>query len=250
MANNDPHLRGPVKFYQNTPPCLQHGAPRSKSTNLNFILEAIRKLKPFPQWLHREMRSNHAGETGAVLIYAGAAHALQWRRRVSSSSAFSPYEQQLEEFVQEHQQSEREHLVLLNHLMDQADRSVLLPGWRAAGFMLGFISTLWCPRGMYVTTEAVETFVADHYKFQITKLGGEIRLLQSQDRIEQEARLEGMCELLKLLQHCCEEEVHHQQEAREQAARGPFPWFEAVDTGWRWIVIQGSMAAASLAKRV
>ena len=43
----------------------------------------IRSLKPFPAWLEGEMRSNHAGETGAVNIYAGAKWALETRRSLS-----------------------------------------------------------------------------------------------------------------------------------------------------------------------
>ena len=41
-----------------------------------FDFDAIRKLKPFDPWLHGEMRSNQAGETGAVEIYRGAHWAL------------------------------------------------------------------------------------------------------------------------------------------------------------------------------
>ena len=37
-----------------------------------FSYPLICSLKPFPRWLQQEMRSNHAGETGAVTIYSGA----------------------------------------------------------------------------------------------------------------------------------------------------------------------------------
>ena len=48
-----------------------------------FDYALIRSLKPFPAWLEGEMRSNHAGETGAVNIYAGAKWALEARRSLS-----------------------------------------------------------------------------------------------------------------------------------------------------------------------
>ena len=48
-----------------------------------FDYALIRSLKPFPAWLEGEMRSNHAGETGAVNIYAGAKWALETRRSLS-----------------------------------------------------------------------------------------------------------------------------------------------------------------------
>ena len=48
-----------------------------------FDYALIRSLKPFPAWLEGEMRSNHAGETGAVNIYAGAKWALEARKSLS-----------------------------------------------------------------------------------------------------------------------------------------------------------------------
>ena len=48
-----------------------------------FDYALIRTLKPFPAWLEGEMRSNHAGETGAVHIYAGARWALDRRKALS-----------------------------------------------------------------------------------------------------------------------------------------------------------------------
>ena len=48
-----------------------------------FDYALIRSLKPFPAWLEGEMRSNHAGETGAVNIYAGAKWALETRKALT-----------------------------------------------------------------------------------------------------------------------------------------------------------------------
>jgi hypothetical protein len=62
--------------------------------------------------------------------------------------------------------------------------------------------------------------------------------------------LEGKRELQAMLRRCCEDEVHHQEEARARAAQGPLPWFDAVDTTWRGLIFHGSAFAAGLAKRV
>ena len=73
-------------------------------------------------------------------------------------------------FANEHEMSEREHLVLLNNLIPRADRSRLLRVWRFAGFSLGMVATLLSPRQMYVTTDAVESFVEAHYRYQIGRI--------------------------------------------------------------------------------
>ena len=99
-------------------------------------------------------------------------------------------------------------------------------------------------RGIYVTTDAVESFVERHYMAQITRLRDELSS-SSSDEDTRAARTE----LLNLLRHCCEDEVDHKEEARERAAEGPLPWWPWVDDAWRWLVGAGSAAAANIAKR-
>ena len=93
---------------------------------------------------------------------------------------------------------------------------------------------------------------ASFIRFAKALAEGEIKLLATaESKSESDAvQLEGRQELQAMLKHCCEDEVHHQQEARERAALGPLPWFEAVDTSWRAAVFWGSALAAGLAKRV
>ena len=86
-----------------------------------FDFELIRHLKPFPLWLQQEMRSNHAGETGAVMIYTGALWALKIRRSLGLEFGPDGYEAKVHEFSAEHQETEREHLVLLNHVLDETE---------------------------------------------------------------------------------------------------------------------------------
>lgn len=238
------------------------GAVLGGSASLNMA--AIRAIKPeFPRWLQQEMRSNHAGETGAVNIYVGCLAALKIRRtkyfRRLTSNNWHAYEDRLESFALEHEESERMHLVWLNEVLDNrsifgGERSVLLPAWRIAGFTLGFFSTIWCPRGMYVTTDAVESFVEEHYQGQIVRLQAVISEMEQTrgGRMVDgsSAGPTGQQELLRMLELCCEDEVHHQMEARERAAEGPLPWFAAVDWWWHKAVFAGSWLGAETAKRI
>ena len=75
-------------------------------------------------WLERELRSDHAGETGAVWIYRGVIAARP--------------ELILRQFCLRHLETEKRHLEKMNMLLEPKSRSALLPLWRAAGFLTGF----------------------------------------------------------------------------------------------------------------
>eukprot|EP00566_Odontella_aurita_P019632 CAMPEP_0113527588 /NCGR_PEP_ID=MMETSP0015_2-20120614/1376_1 /TAXON_ID=2838 /ORGANISM="Odontella" /LENGTH=297 /DNA_ID=CAMNT_0000426033 /DNA_START=249 /DNA_END=1142 /DNA_ORIENTATION=- /assembly_acc=CAM_ASM_000160 len=261
-------------------------APDHRNHRRSFDFSAIRRTKPFDPWLLGEMRSNHAGETGAVSIYDGALWALSVRAKARSSCGaigeaalggrWLEYEEHLRQFAMEHRASESEHVELLEEVLIDDERSVLLPAWKVAGFALGAISTAWCPRGMYVTTEAVEAFVEEHYGDQIRRLGEEIRFAEEKESVKDDVLVTssgmdttlknqtyggntgityleiigGKRELLLMLEYCCADEVHHKEEARHRAAEGPLPWFKQVDSIWQAFVRAGSAAAASCAKKV
>lgn len=241
------------------PPQFKNGT-RNDSNNAHAAVEIvfdtrlICSSKPFPPWLSSEMRSNHAGETGAVRIYEGALIALDLRRALrlplySNGLRGDRYEEDLREFAECHKRSEQGHLDLLEDVLDEGERSVMLPAWRAAGTGLGFVSAFFCPRGMYLTTEAVETFVEEHYGHQIRRLSGVVAggNMTSNDG---ECGLKATEELLRMLRHCCEDEVEHKDEARERAAEGPLPWFQWVDDSWQFLVGAGSGLAAGIAKKM
>jgi len=201
------------------------------------------------------MRSNHAGETGAVKIYEGALLALDLRRTLrfplySNGLRGSRYEDDLRAFAECHKRSEQAHLDYLEEILDADDRSMVLPAWRASGVALGFASTFFCPRGMYLTTEAVESFVEEHYGYQIRRLADEVADRGAKGTNDDGDDPKASRELLRLLRHCCEDEVEHKDEARERAAEGPLPWFRWVDTTWQLFVGLGSGLAADVAKRI
>ena len=219
----------------------------------SFDFAAIRALAPMAPWLLKEMRSNHAGETGAVQIYAGALWGLELRKRVGLRGD-AKYEDEAADFCAHHAASERAHLVALNQVLPRPDRSIMLPAWRVAGFVLGSVSTAWCPRGIYVTTDAVETFVEAHYKAQIERLEAES---DAERQVVGETSqavpgAKGKAELLRMLRWACEDEVAHKEEAQQRSLdpRGGQPWFGWVDPAWQWLVGKGSAAAAGLARRL
>jgi ubiquinone biosynthesis monooxygenase Coq7 len=187
------------------------------------IAAAMNALSPpidvesLPDWLVGELRSDHAGETGAVMIYRGIL-------------AFSR-DGAVREFAARHMATEQGHLDLIEGVLPPARRSRLLPIWRVAGWLTGALPALFGPRAVFATIDAVETFVDHHYQQQI-------------DRLDAEQRLP---DLRALLARCQQEEVHHRDEARglgAGATAGPLL------QGWAWVVGAGSAAAVMAAKRI
>lgn len=163
-----------------------------------------------------DLRSDHAGETGAVAIYLGIL-----------ALARDP---QVRQFARRHLATEREHLARFDDLLPPNQRSALLPIWRVAGWLTGALPAAFGADAVYATIDAVETFVDHHYEEQIRKLpadgpGGALRAL---------------------LISCQADEVHHRDEARiaHAGAAGP------ATRGWQWLVGTGSALAVAAARRV
>ena len=102
------------------------------------------------------LRSDHAGETGAVWIYRMML-ALQRDRR-------------LRPLLEEHAAQERQHLDAFNALLPWRHRSRLLVLWRIAGAVTGMVAALGGRRWTLATIAAVERFVDRHYLEQIEAL--------------------------------------------------------------------------------
>merc|ERR1719229_2091149 len=97
------------------------------------MLQAVVACKPWPLWLRREMRSNWAGETGAVAIYRGCQAALPRVRCPEERAA-------LEAFVGEHVDAEVAHLAAMSAIVVAPAERSWLPA-TAFGWCLGFAST-------------------------------------------------------------------------------------------------------------
>jgi 3-demethoxyubiquinol 3-hydroxylase len=168
-----------------------------------------------------DLRSDHAGETGAVFIYAGV---LAVARDTT-----------LRDFAERHQATERRHLADVERWLPPARRSRLLPAWRLAGWLTGALPALAGPHAVYATVAAVETFVDRHYQHQVEHLrsiGG------------------GPPGLLPLLLACQADEREHRDEAAALDRSGRHPIAALVLRAWAALVSGGSAAAVALARRV
>ena len=163
-----------------------------------------------------ELRSDHAGETGAVWIYHGVL-------AVARDAA-------VRDFARRHRDTERRHLQLVCEVLPKAQHSKLLVPWRAAGFLTGALPALFGPRAVYGTIAAVETFVDKHYQQQIDRLA---------DRPEQGA-------LRAMLIECQADECHHRDEAQALQA-APSGWLLR---SWCALVGNGSETAVHIARRI
>lgn len=164
-----------------------------------------------------DLRTDHAGETGAVCIYQGV---LQFARDPA-----------LRDFAEKHRATEQAHLQRIEAWLPPADRSRLLPLWRLAGWLTGALPALLGPRAVYATIEAVETFVDQHYEEQVQRLQA----------------FPSLRALRQTLMDCQGDEVEHRNEAA--AARGPQASGVLLRT-WCRLVGQGSRAAVGICRHI
>jgi 3-demethoxyubiquinol 3-hydroxylase len=173
---------------------------------------------PWPAAVEADLRSDHAGEVGAVAIYRGVL-------AVSRDPA-------LRAFAAHHLRTERVHLEIVSaHCRDDC-RSRLVPAWKVAGWLTGALPALFGPSVVYATIAAVETFVDRHYAEQIERL----------DAMPDATRWAA---LRADLERCRLDEVAHRDEAR---AAGPADG--TLVRLWIAMVGRGSAAALAMARRV
>ena len=178
-------------------------------------------IEPFEQLplsaeLVADLRSDHAGETGAVQIYRGMLAVSRDR--------------EVRRFALAHIRTELRHLWFFDRWLPTQHHSRLLPLWRAAGWLLGAGSALFGRRAAFHTVAAVESFVEQHYLEQIEIMGEEPRLSK----------------LTRVLRRFCDEEVHHRDDASGRIARSG----SVVARTWAHIVGVGSMVGVRVARKV
>lgn len=200
--------------------------------HLRPLLQRVaRAFEPAPLAVPREflgdLRSDHAGETGAVWIYRGVLAVTR--------------DPQLRAFASHHLATESEHLRLITPWLPWPQRSRLLLPWRIAGFLTGVLPALAGPRAVYATIAAVETFVDHHYQQQI-------------DRIDAwpPVQRQRLAPLRALLAHCQADECAHRDEAdaEVQAQAGGKAGLPLVLRFWCALVGRGSAVAVVLARRL
>jgi len=169
--------------------------------------------------LQRELRSDHAGELGAVFIYRGMMQIAKLKK-----------DKELMAFAAAHGETEAKHLAAIEEWLPASQRSMLLVPWRIAGWLTGALPALFGRQAAYATVNAVEIFVDQHYQQQI-------------DHIEVNG---GHFELLALLKECQADERHHRDEAASLAGNASHFFVRA----WCWLVGTGSAGAVVLARRI
>ena len=184
---------------------------------LRSTAAALPDTRTLPAWLRGELRSDHAGETGAVYIYRG----------ILSVSRDS----EVRAFAEEHLTTEESHLALFDAWLDAGARSILLPAWRLSGWVLGAIAALGGRGTVFTTIAAVETFVVAHYQQQLDRLAAE----------------DIYPEVALALRSFQADEDHHRVDA-EQRGDAAQPGFLA--QLWAGIVGAGSAAAVVVARRI
>jgi ubiquinone biosynthesis monooxygenase Coq7 len=184
--------------------------------NSTAAIGALPDPTTLPHWLRSELRSDHAGETGAVYIYRGI---LQFSR-----------DPLVRNFAIEHLETEQGHLDLFEQWLPSPIKSVLLPAWRLSGWVLGALSTLGGRAGVFATIEAVETFVVAHYYQQINRL--------EHERIYPEVAL--------ALDQFMRDEDHHREDAK--CRQGSVPGY--LGRCWQRGVKWGSASAVIVARTI
>jgi 3-demethoxyubiquinol 3-hydroxylase len=180
---------------------------------------------PWPAKLLADLRTDHAGETGAVMIYRGIL-------AVSRDAA-------VRRFAQGHLATEAEHLAAIEPLLPPPQRSRLLPLWRGAGWLTGALPAMLGPRAVYATVQAVETFVDRHYREQIEAI----------DRLDPGRASPPLQALRALLQSCRADEIGHRDEAALLLAGSAKPASLLLRL-WAASVGAGSRVAVKICRRI
>ena len=174
------------------------------------------EISHLPKDMVGDLRTDHAGETGAVAVYRG----MLWASR----------DPQVRDFAERHLATERQHLETMNAILPPLRRSKLIALWRWAGFVTGAVPAVIGPPAVYATVTAIESFVHSHYQEQITQLKGRADHRQ----------------LLAMLEGCCQDELEHLEDARNRLLSPP-----GLFTRWWCRAIgAGSVIGVWLAKRV
>jgi 3-demethoxyubiquinol 3-hydroxylase len=178
-----------------------------------------------PARLVSDLRTDHAGETGAVMMYRGILATTR--------------DAVVRGFAQKHLATEAAHLAAIEQLLAPRHRSRLLPLWRAAGWLTGALPACVGPRTVFATIEAVETFVDHHYTEQI----------ESIDHLDPSHSQPLLQALRSQLDSFRADEIEHRDDAAariDRQASAP----SATLRLWIWAVGAGSRGAVKICRWV
>lgn len=151
----------------------------------------------------RMIRVDHAGEYGAVRIYAGQLAVL--KNKASR------------ELVEHMASQEKRHLETFERIMRERGvrPTVLMPLWHMAGFAMGAATALLGEKAAFACTVAVESVIDGHYAAQQNRLG------------KQESELARTIEEFR-----AEEREHHDTSLNQGARQAPlYPALSTVVKG-------------------
>ena len=159
-------------------------------------------------------RTNHAGETGAVFIYKAILMISKDKDVIT--------------FAKKHLRTEKDHLLLIEKILQKRDRSKLIFFWKIAGFLTGFIPALIGKKFIFATIFFVESFVERHYQEQIKMMNNRKYL--------------KLKEVIKKLQ---DDEISHKNEALLEAKK-----FNIFHKTWGRVIEFGSLVAVGISKKI
>jgi len=165
-----------------------------------------------PNSLIPDLRSSHAGETGAVYIYKSAKICALFRES--------------RKMAQSHLITEENHLQIIKKLVEKKHYTKLLPIWILSAIILGFVGSIFGHRFFCLTIYAVENFVKDHYQEQIEKLNND-----------------EFKDLKNLIEKLRSEEIEHMKEGYKNSYRGFFSRL------WVKLIYKGSKLAVKITKK-
>ena len=122
------------------------------------------------------LRSDHAGELGAVNIYKG----ILWYTRDPAVVAFANC----------HLEVESKHLASVESILIPENRSILSPLWVIAGRVLGLMAVVGGKNFLFSTIASVEEFVVEHYEQQLPFFSGTVQELLKQMMVDENTHRE------------------------------------------------------------
>ena len=170
-----------------------------------------------PNIIVPDLRTDHAGETGAVFIYKGI--------------LLLSKDKEIIEFANNHLLTEKKHLELIETILPNDEKSKLLFLWRFLGLLTGLIPALVGKKFIYATIFFVESFVEKHYNEQIIKL-------KKKNKIK-------YMELIKLLEKLKNDEISHKEDSLKR-----FGKLSLLLRIWGNIVEIGSRTAVSISYKI
>ena len=170
-----------------------------------------------PNIIVPDLRTDHAGETGAVFIYKGI--------------LLLSKDKEIIEFANNHLLTEKKHLELIEAILPNSEKSKLLFLWKFLGLLTGLIPTLIGKKFIYTTIFFVESFVEKHYNEQIIKL-------RKRNKIK-------YMELIKLLEKLKNDEISHKKDSLKRFGKLSF-----ILRIWGNIIEIGSKTAVSISYKI